>query len=409
MAASVLDGTLVIDMSEVYQAPLAAQVLGDFGATVVKVERPGVGDVMRNMDAYAKERGLVSCYFASANRNKASICIDVKTPRGREVLMKLVEKADVLIHNYRPGVMERLGLGYDDLAKVNPGIVYAVATGFGEDGPIASRPAQDMIAQTISGIAMAGVEEGETPRIMGSAAVDFSSGMILVQGILLALLERVKSGKGQKVHACLFDTAMAIQSAEAASLLMYGYETNWHRRGLSFVVQTKDGWVTVLGFFRPNPLKLFCAALGLEDLSQKPEYDTIEKQIAHKDELAALMSREASKYTSAECLARFEAQDVICSPVNRLRDTLEHPQVAHNHMLVDVEVPGQAATRLVGSPLKLSRTGPSVRRGPPPLGNDAAEVLGDLGYSEADIRDLAQAGALGADARAKADTTSGAA
>lgn len=399
MGASVLEGTLVIDMSEVYQAPLAAQVLGDFGAKVVKVERPGTGDVMRNMDGYARERGLVSCYFASANRNKASICIDVKTPRGREVLLRLVAKADVLIHNYRPGVMERLGLGYEDLSKVNPALVYAVATGFGEDGPIADRPAQDMIAQTLSGIAMAGVEENEAPRIMGSAAVDFSSGMILVQGILLALLERVRSGRGQKVHACLLDTAMAIQSAEAASLLMYGYETNWHRRGLSFVVQTKDGWVTVLGFFRPNPLKLFCAALDLEDLSQAPEYDTIEKQIAHKDALSKLIGAEAAKYTTAECLARFEKQDVICSPVNRLRDMLDHPQVAHNKMIADVEIPGQGATRLVGSPLKLSRTGPEVRRGPPPLGHDAAEVLGDLGYSQQEVQELAAAGALGANAR----------
>jgi formyl-CoA transferase len=171
---------------------------------------------------------------------------------------------------------------------------------------------------------------------------------------------------------------------------------------LSFTVQTKDGWVVILGFFRPNPLKLFCAALGLGDLSRKPEYDTIEKQIAHKDALSKLIGTEAAKYTTAECLARFQAQDVICSPVNRLRDTLDHPQVAHNRMLVDVDIPGQDRTRLVGSPLKLSRTGPAVRRGPPPLGNDAAEVLGKLGYSKADMRALAEAGALGADATQRA-------
>jgi formyl-CoA transferase len=184
---------------------------------------------------------------------------------------------------------------------------------------------------------------------------------------------------------------------------MYGYETNWHRRGLCFVLPTKDGWVSILGFFRPNPLKLFCAALGREDLSQKPEYDTVEKQIARKDELSALLGREVSKYTTAECLMRFEAQDVICSPVNYLRDTLKHPQVAHNRMVVDVEVPGQGTTRLVGSPLKMSRTGPCVRRGPSPLGHDAAEVLADLGYSKNEMRELALEGALGGDARARAE------
>ena len=405
MQKSVLDGYTVIDMSEVYQAPLAAQVLGDFGAQVIKVERPGIGDVMRNMDAHARERNLVSCYFASANRNKMSICIDVKNARGREILMKLIGKADVLIHNYRPGVMERLSLGYDDLRKVNGRLVYAVATGFGEDGPIASRPAQDMIAQTISGIAMAGVEDGESPRIMGSAAIDFSSGMILVQGILLALLERERSGKGQKVHACLFDTAMAVQSAEAASILMYDYETNWHRRGLSFVVRTRDGWVTILGFFRPNPLRLFCAALGLEDLSQKPQYATIEQQIAHKDELQALIDREASQYTTAECVARFEQQDVICAPALTLKDALAHPQVAHNKMIAEMEIRDQGPIRLVGSPLKLSRTGPQIRRGPPVLGADAAEVLDILGYSRAEMQALAAEGALGADAKTRADTS----
>jgi crotonobetainyl-CoA:carnitine CoA-transferase CaiB-like acyl-CoA transferase len=402
MSKSVLDGYIVIDMSEVYQAPLAAQVLGDFGAQVIKVERPGVGDVMRNMDAYARERNLVSCYFASANRNKLSICIDVKTECGREILMRLVKKADVLIHNYRPGVMERLSLGYDDLSKINERLVYAVATGFGEDGPIANRPAQDMIAQTISGIAMAGVEDGEPPRIMGSAAIDFSSGMILVQGILLALLERERSGEGQKVHACLLDTAMAVQSAEAASILMYNYETNWHRRGLSFVVQTKDGWVTILGFFRPNPLRLFCAALGLADLSKKPEYATIEQQIASKDELLKLIGSEATKYTTAECIARFEEQDVICAPALKLKDTLEHPQIKHNRMVAEVDIRGQGKVRLVGSPLKLSRTGPEIRRGPPALGADAAEVLDILGYSRGEMQKLAAEGALGADAKQRA-------
>jgi crotonobetainyl-CoA:carnitine CoA-transferase CaiB-like acyl-CoA transferase len=397
MGTSVLEGTLVIDMSEVYQAPLAAQVLGDFGADVIKVERPGVGDIMRNMDSHARERGLVSCYFASANRNKRSITLDVKVPQGREALLRMIEKADVLIHNYRPGVMERLGLGYEDLARINPGLVYAVATGFGEDGPIAHRPAQDMIAQSLSGIALSGVEEGEEPRIMGSAAVDFSSGMILVQGILLALLERTRSGRGQKVNACLLDTAMAIQSAEAASLKMYDYETNWHKRGLSFVVRTKDGWVTILGFFRPNPLQLFCQALEIEDLSRKPEFATTDLQIARRDELLELISREASRYTTDECVARFEAQDIICSPVLKLSQALDHPQVRHNKMVARMTIPGQGEVDLVGSPLKLSRTGPEIRRGPPPLGNDSPEVLAQFGYSAGEISDMQRAGALGAD------------
>src|SRR5690606_27365433 len=160
--------------------------------------------------------------------------------------------------------------------KINPRLIYATATGFGEDGPIANRPAQDMIAQSLSGIALSGVDEGKEPRVMGAAAVDFSSGLILAQGLLLALLARVQSGKGQKVNACLLDTAMAIQSPESNSYLMYEYETNWHKRGLSFIVRTKDGWATILGFFKPNPLRLFCQAMGIEDLSQRPEFSTFD-------------------------------------------------------------------------------------------------------------------------------------
>ncbi|MCO5089751.1 MAG: CoA transferase [Bosea sp.] len=370
-------------------------MLGDFGADVIKVERPGAGDVMRNMDSYARDRGLVGCYFASANRNKRSITLDVKVPEGRVALLRMIEKADVLIHNYRPGVMERLGLSYEDVAAINPRIVYAVATGFGEDGPIAHRPAQDMIAQSLSGIALAGVEPGEQPRIMGAAAVDFSSGMILVQGILLALLERTRSGRGQQVNACLLDTAMAIQSAEAASLLMYDYETNWHKRGLSFVVPTSDGWVTILGFFRPNPLRLFCQALGISDLSQEPEFATIDLQIARKDDLSALISREVAKYTTEECVARFEAQDIICSPVLPLKEALSHPQVKHNGMVARMTIPGQGEVELVGSPLKLSRTGPEIRRGPPPLGYHASEILAQFDYDTDEIAQLLRAGALG--------------
>lgn len=249
----VLAGVTVLDISEVMQAPLAAQVLGDLGARVIKIERPG-GDLMRRMDTHAVRHGLMSSYFAALNRNKVSVPLDMKTEGGLMVMRQLAAKADVLIHNYRPGVMERFGLGYDDLSKANPRIVYAVASGYGESGPLSTRPGQDMAAQSISGILASTTREG-LPALISTAAIDFASGMILAQGILAALLERKNSDRGQKVSICLLDTAIAMQMCEVASQQMYNYTTNWVDRNLNWVFPTSNGHVTVLGFFRENPLR----------------------------------------------------------------------------------------------------------------------------------------------------------
>ncbi len=393
---SILKGTLVLDLSEVYQAPIAAQVLGDFGATVIKIERPGSGEILRNYDSYATAHNAMSSYFAAVNRNKKSLAVDLKTASGRAVVARLAKTADVLIHNYRPGVMERLGLGYDQLKNANPRLVYAESSGYGATGPLAKNPGQDMAIQSLSGIAMSNARPDGSPALVNTPVVDFAAGMVLAQGAVLALLERERSGMGQKVSTCLLDAAIAMQSLEAGSQLIYGYETRWIDKSLNFVFQTADGWITVLGFFRANPLQLLCNALEIDDLSARDGLDTAAAQLERKAEIYDLLRPEFLRLTTADCLARLVKQDILCSPLLSLAEALDHPQVRNNNMVVAVPMPDGKPVEVVGNPLKFSRTPPSVAYGPPNLGMHSREILESLGFTEDEITRHGEEGAFGA-------------
>lgn len=398
---SILKGALVLDLSEVYQAPIAAQVLGDFGATVIKIERPGSGEILRNYDGYATARNAMSSYFAAVNRNKKSLVVDLKTEAGRAIVARLARTADVLIHNYRPGVMERLGLGYEQFKEANPRLVYAESSGYGATGPLARNPGQDMAIQSLSGIATSNARPDGAPALVNTPVVDFAAGMILAQGVVLALLERERSGIGQKVSTCLLDAAIAMQSLEAASQLIYGYETRWIDKSLNFVFQTKDGWITVLGFFRPNPLQLLCNALQIDDLSTRAGLATAAAQLERKAEIYDLLRPEFVRLTTAECLASLVKQDILCSPLLSLAEALDHPQVRNNGMVVTVPMPDGKQVEVVANPLKFSRTPPSVTYGPPDLGAHSREILESLGFTEEEIARHGDEGAFGVTASAR--------
>lgn len=371
----VLNGIRVVDLSEVYQGPLAAQSLGDFGADVIKVERAGSGEVLRGTDQHAREHGLMSSHFVAANRNKRSIALDLKSTDDIELLKKLIGRADVLIHNYRPGVAERLGLGYEQLSELNPRLIYASSSGFGETGPLAGMGGQDLVIQTLSGMAYESASSSGEPQFVNPPAIDFASGMVLVQGILLALLDRERTGLGQKVGTCLLDTAVAIQSLEGTTQLMYGNTTRWFDLALNLVLKTSDGWVTALGFFRENPLALLCAAVGIPDASEQPHLRTAEAQLAHREEIKQLLAGHFSRLTTAEAMQRLAAQDLLCAPVQSLAEALRHPQLRENRMLWSVSIKGQGEATVVGNPLKLSRTPATVRLSPPLLDEHKDEVL----------------------------------
>lgn len=389
-----LHGIRVLDMGEIMQAPLAAQVLGDYGAEVIKVERGVTGDMMRSLDRAAVEQGTVGSYYASVNRNKRSIGLNLKTHEGRAALHRLLAQVDVLVHSYRPTAVERLGLTYEELSEHYPKLIYASASGFGESGPYAHKAGQDMLAQSLSGMARTVGDPTLDAHIGPVPVVDHSSGMALAQGILAALLERQQSGRGQKVSVNLLDTAIALQTLEAASLLMYRRETNWVTQWYSGVFETTDGTVTVLGLFRENALQLVCKALDVEDLSKRPEFATTDLQAQNKEQANELLRSTVRALNTDEAVRRFDSVDMLSAPMLTLDEAFEHPQVKANDVVASVEVDGQEPARVLGNPVDLSRTPATTTRGIAGVGRDTADVLTEFGFTGEDMAQLRKSGAI---------------
>lgn len=392
-----LAGITVIELGMVMQVPLAGQMLADFGATVIKVERPGSGDILRTLDPVANDVGGMSCYYAALCRNKYAVCIDIKQPDGQAALLKMIDQADVLIHNFRPGVMERLGLGYEELARRNPKLIYAGGYAFGQDGPMSKLPGQDMLAQAFSGFTMSGRDPDEQPKSNNTPLMDYSAALSLTQGILAAVIERGRSGAGQMVSTSLLEVAMGMQALEIASQTMHGRETSWLRQ--SMVFRAKDGWIVVLTLFRDNPLRLLCDAFGVPDLSEREQFRTVEQQIANKAQIQEQFAPLFAQESLSEVTKRLACVDILCSPINRLSDTLNHPQVVANGSIWSIDVPGHGELKVAGSAVKLSRTPATYRRAPTWMGADNEEVFLSLGFGKDEIDRMNKSSVLKSDPR----------
>jgi formyl-CoA transferase len=380
-----LEGVTVLDFTQIELGPCCTQTLGDFGADVVKVERPGAGDLARE---HMKHACGESAVFWSLNRNKRSVAIDVRSPLGREAVLRLAKKADVLVHNFRPGVMERLGFGFDDLRAINPRLIYAFGSGYGPSGPYRDKGGQDVLAQAMSGIAARRADPRAEPEPCATPIADFTGGMLLVQAILLALLARTRTGQGQLVHVALFDGMLAMQLQEASAWLNLREHLNWGAFPLSGTFRTLDGHVVMVGAFKANPLREICRGLGIEDLAADPRYATHVAQVAHRDELQARWREELGKRTTRQVIEALESVDILCAPVNDLATALADPQVANNEMVVEMRHPDAGTIRTVGIPVKLEGTPGTVRRPPPRLGEHTRGVLAELGFTAAEIDTL---------------------
>lgn len=380
----------VLELGMVLQVPLAGQMLGDYGANVIKVERPPRGDIIRDLDDVGTERGEMSCYYAAVGRNKRSLCLDIKQPEGREVLNKLIDQADVLIHNFRPGAMERLGFGYEDVRKRNPRLVYAVSYAFGERGDLAGMPGQDMLAQSLSGFARNGIGPDERPRLTATPIVDYAAAASLTQGILAALFERERSGQGDLVTTSLFDVAVAMQLLEVSSRSLYDYDTNWLQ--YSMIFRTRDGWLTVLTLFRDNPLRLLCEAFDVEDMSKDPALADARLQRENLDKVYETFGEVIGQFTTDECMAKLSETGILCAPVLDLDETLDHPQTKENGVVWNVPVPGHGSVRMAGNPVRLARNPAAVTQAPAALGEMSDEVLRDFGYADQEIDALRSRG-----------------
>ncbi len=377
-----LSGVRIIDFTQVMLGPCATQMLGDFGADVIKIERPGAGDLSRNFFGEATEEAMNNVVFASLNRNKRSIELDSKSPEGRQAIFDLIRTADVVVDNFRAGVMDRLGFGFEELSKINPRIICASGTGFGPVGPYAHKGGQDVLAQAMTGV-MDKTSDPSIPRsIYPTALCDYAAGMHLVQGILAALLMRAKTGKGQKVAVSLYDSVLAMQMQEAAKWSAEREVLNWAAMPLTGCFEAADGPLVFVGAFKANPLRDICAALELEDLSS--QFPDLASQRANKPFLQQTFRERIATKPRAYWLERLEAVDLLCAPVRGLHEAMEDPQTRINGMLLEMDLPFHGRVTHISSPVHLSEAPVTLRQRPPMLGEHTAEILAELAQTRAE-------------------------
>jgi formyl-CoA transferase len=384
-ATQPLSGVKVLDFTQVMMGPCCTQMLADYGADVIKIERPGAGDLSRTSLADDPD-GLNNPVFRSLNRNKRSIALDLRSEAGKAVIYDLVKTADVVVNNFRAGVMDRMGFGYETLKKINPRIICAFGSGFGQSGPLAHKGGQDILAQATSGV-MARKPDPSLPTTLYSTALaDYSAGMHMVQGILLALMQREKTGVGQPLSVSLYDSMLAMQMQEASMWLSRKRDLNWGAFPLTGVFETTDGALVIVGAFKQNPLQDICRALGLPDLSADANYATFAKQAENKAELHRLFRSKISTNTTAYWLGKLEEQDLLCAPVQTLGEALGSEQTAANNMVIELN-----SMKLVASPITMDQSAFKLRHAPPSLNEHGGEVLSELGYSAERIAELRNA------------------
>jgi len=385
-----LDGITVLDLTRLLPGAVATMMLGDFGAEVIKIEEPGIGDPARQSRAGIKQPGA---YFLATNRNKRGITINLKHERGRKIFLKLVEKADVVVEGFRPGVMDRLGAGYETLKSLNPRLIYCAITGYGQDGPYRLRAGHDANYLSVAGLLGVNGPKGGPPTLSGVQLADLAGGSLhAVIGVLLALQSRARTGEGQFVDISMTDTSLSMMYVPFASFLANDAQPERGNEGLSGryacyqIYETKDGRYLSLGALEHKFWENACRALGREDFIGECFNDGAQEEI-----IAAF--REIFKTrTAAEWLAAFENVDTCVALVNDIAEMIEDPQIKHRELIVEIEHPTEGRLKQIAPAVKLSATPGAIESPPPRLGEHTREILKSLDYADEMIESLASEG-----------------
>jgi crotonobetainyl-CoA:carnitine CoA-transferase CaiB-like acyl-CoA transferase len=391
-----LTGVRVLDFTIFQQGPQATLVMADMGADVIKVEPPGFGDLGRVLQMHGEHR--VSAYHLAHSRGKRSLTINLKTDGGREAVRRLLPSMDVMAHNFRPGVMERLGFGYEEVRALAPRIIYAHASGWGGQGPKTTHPAFDIAAQARSGLmSMTGETEGG-PLPAGVAIADYCGAMNLAMAVMAALYSREKTGVGQKIETSLFGSAVASQAWELQTYIL-GRRKRRSGRGHAYLptiwrtFRTSDGWA-VIGGVGDDRWPAFCAAVAMPELEHDERFANGLSRIQNIDALYPLLDDKFLAKTTAEWIAVLEAHDMICAPVQDYEALVTDPQALANEYLLTVDHPTNGPTQVVGFPWKFSETPAEIAPAAPELGQHTEEILLHLGYSWEEIGALREEKAI---------------
>jgi crotonobetainyl-CoA:carnitine CoA-transferase CaiB-like acyl-CoA transferase len=393
----------VLDFTQLEQGPAGTQVLADFGADVIKVERIDIGEIGRRQRPQVNG---MSCFFLADNRNKRSLSLDIRKPEGRDVIYKLVEVSDVVASNFRPGVMERLGFGYDKLQEINPRVIWAAASGYGPTGPYEKRIGQDLLAQAMGGLMSLTGEQDGPPTATGTWIADYLGAVLFAQGMMLALAAREKTGRGQVVDSNLLNGMIASHLQENAAVLNCEQQYPRPQRGgghagsgpLYGVYECKDGkYYALMGGMIDDGLDRISKALEIQpSLMEDPRWQGVLGSDAAQ-QLRLVLEEAFKKFTRDEVESRFAAHDLPPGRVYDLDEVFQDPQVIHNEMVLEAEHPVYGGVKLTASPVKLTETPATLRMPPPTVGEHNEQVLRELAYSDDEISALQEADVVGSE------------